>query len=238
MTIVSNFLSSITTMDATPPIVANDKPAYRDLVRLRDDFGFDPALAAGLAAADEVQTLPSNGASAGTFDMTLNLATGPVVVSSIAFNVAVAALETAIDSAASGTVPGWTNGDIAVSGTGTLDANTFTLTYSGASVSQRNHALPTFDNAGMTGGSQTAAAGTEGRPDRNGVAILFEIGYITNYPDHGVAPNDSAPVVADLGTVAPHLRLSHVTLKSLLEQINHDEGVDWFPVVGPKLNLL
>lgn len=235
MTIVSNFLATIDTMDTTPPITAGDKPAYRDLVRLRDG-GFDPALAAGLAGADEVQTLPSNGASAGTFDMTVNLTTGSVDVDTIAYNIAAAALETAIDSALNGVVPGWVDGDIAVSGAGTLDSSPLTLTYSGTSVSQRNHALPTFDNASMTGGTQTASASIEGRPDRNAVAILAELGYITTYPDHGVAPDDTTPNVVDRGLV--HLRVSQETLRSLLEQINHDEQVDWFPVVGPKLNLL
>ena len=133
--------------------------------------------------ADEVQSLQITGSpTGGTFDLTLYPpGQAEVVVTGLAYNIAAAALETAIDGAmTTAGVSGWTNGDITVAGTDILTGD-LTLTYndgtagSGA-LAYMNVAEATMDLTNLTGGTpassisttqEGAAAGTE-----NGVYIV------------------------------------------------------------------
>ncbi len=107
------------------------------------------------AANDEVGTIEITGTpTGGTWILELQIS-GLVQLdtAALAFNIAAAALETAIDTAASGVIPGWTNGDISVSGGTIEDGTGLTLTYDGTSVDDKNHRPPTADLSSLTGGT-------------------------------------------------------------------------------------
>lgn len=113
--------------------------------------GADPSKTSQLyrsgAGTDEVQNLGEIVSTSGTWSLTITLpGNTAVVVTPLAFNVAAAALETAIDTALDGVeINGvaFTAGDIAVTGTDINSAGGLDLTFSGASVAKMNIAACT-----------------------------------------------------------------------------------------------
>ena len=105
------------------------------------------------SANDEIQTIEITGSpTGGTWILELQISgLAQIDTAALAFDITDTALETAIDTAASGVIPGWTNGDIAVSGTDIL--NVLTLAFSGASVDEKNHRQSTADLTNLTGGT-------------------------------------------------------------------------------------
>jgi len=94
------------------------------------------------AGTDEVQSLAAIASTSGNWTLTITL-TGKdaFTTASLAFNITAAALETAIDVAATtASVPDWTNGDISCSG-GAMNANPIVLTFDGTSVDIQPHIL-------------------------------------------------------------------------------------------------
>ncbi len=122
---------------------------------------------------DEIQTIQVTGTpTGGTWDMTMNISgLAPVVITPMTFNITRASMETAINLTLNGFVPGWTDGDIPVTGVDILAG--LTITYSGASVDDADHGLPTADLANLTGGTPAfvTAATQEGNEagSQNGV---------------------------------------------------------------------
>src|SRR5262245_18449376 len=87
----------------------------------------------------------------GSFRLTINPAGGQsFTTGQVAHNASASVIQTAINVAASGVVPGWSNGDIAVLG-GPLTSAPLTLTYRGASVDFQEQGLVTFDATNLTG---------------------------------------------------------------------------------------
>lgn len=178
MGIFADFLSGAKSVDNNDPVTALDRAVHRDFDEIIAN-GDAASPGAAFDAANEVQTLAASGATAGTFDISVgfNTVNGNVfvAVTGIAYNAAPAAIESAIDSAvsAAGTVPGWTNGDISVSGAGTAQANPTVFTYDGASVASLAHPISTVDGTGLTGGgSEAFSETTAGQTARSPWAII------------------------------------------------------------------
>lgn len=116
---------------------------------------------AGGGTANAVHTIAQDATdhTGGTFTLTITLSSGETFTTAgIAYNANAATIESAIDTAASGVVPGWSNGHISVSG-GILQAAgaDVVLTFDGASVSgDPNHVLTVFDGSSLTGGTEPA----------------------------------------------------------------------------------
>lgn len=100
----------------------------------RDSDDFAPDTPSTVQAIKAWDTAPSSG----TFTLTITLADSTsFTTSAIAHDAVAAAIESAIDTAAA-SVPGWTAGDIAVTG-GPLASADVTLTFSGDSVAGESH---------------------------------------------------------------------------------------------------
>lgn len=98
-----------------------------------DDFAPDPI--ATVQTIKKWATAPT----AGSFTLQIVLANAETFTTAlILFNAAASVLLTAIDTAATGVVTGWTNGDIAVAG-GPLESADVVLTFSGTSVAGQSH---------------------------------------------------------------------------------------------------
>jgi len=136
---------------------------------------FTPALA---AEVDEVQSIaiyvPT--VSGGTFTLTISLlGLSPFTTANIAFDATAATIEAAIDTAAGiAAVPGFSAGDIAVTG-GDLVTTPVVLTFSGNSVDGQNHGLTTIDGALLTGGGSAGAitTTTNGSGVQDGNSLTF-----------------------------------------------------------------
>ena len=143
---------------------------------------------------DEVQQLAGSGATAGTFTLTVTLASeadpngvGPFTTGAIAFDAAPAAIQTALDSAMA-SLPTYVAGDIAVTGTTTADLGTTDFTFSGTSVENMNHPAMTVDGTGLTGGgSEAFTTTTEGEFVNQTTNITFSPAWGTPTP----ADNDT-----------------------------------------------
>ena len=117
---------------------------------------------------DEVQTVTGTGATTGDIQITLTLAPDPTLPSATpvvavvvaAWNETSAATQTALDTAVSGVLATYVNGDIAVTG-GPLNTTALTLTYSGTSVAKANHSTTVLGINGYDGTESTAVI-TEG----------------------------------------------------------------------------
>lgn len=131
------------------------------------------------AANDEVQSLTASGATAGTFTMDIYISgyDTPFTTAAIAYNANQATIQSAVDTALA-TLPGYTNGDVAVTNAGTADLNATTLTFSGTSVDELNHPQVEVDNSGLTGGSHTPSTTTDGNEagSENGVYVVQATG--------------------------------------------------------------
>ncbi len=111
---------------------------------------------------DEVQDLSASTASAGTFTVTVTLdprndptSVGPFTTAPMAFDIATAAHQTALDLAMA-TLPTYVAGDITVVNASTPDLATTNYQFDGTSVENANHPAMTVDGAGLTGGGGEA----------------------------------------------------------------------------------
>lgn len=192
MGLVSDMLTNFG-MDATPPVDANQRRAYRELKQIVDEG--DIVLSAAMTAADEVQSMAvySPQATGGTFTLTVTFASGEsTTTAAIAFGAIASVIETAIDVAATAEpITGWVNGHISVSG-GALDTAPVVFTFDGASVDELNHPLIVADGALLTPTADSDGAitvTTSGGPDRPGYAILAALSIVGGtLPAYGVTP--------------------------------------------------
>lgn len=124
----------------------------------RDGLDFAPDTPSTVQTLLQYATNPS----AGNITVTITLADGTsFTTADIAYDAVASTIETAIDAAATGSVTGWTNGDIAVSG-GPLTTGNVTLTFSGDSVKDKAHsARPVVaTSTGWTGGTLATVTGS------------------------------------------------------------------------------
>ena len=136
----------------------------------------------GAAGTDEVQQLAAHVAvvSSGNFTITINLAgEAPFTTANIAYDAVQAAIEGAIDTAAtSASVGGWTNGDISVALVGDLTVNAASFTYDGSSVNSTNQPELTVSDVDLGGGGSLGAVSTT----TPGVAGTNEVQTIAIFP--------------------------------------------------------
>ncbi len=136
---------------------------------------FTPALA---AEVDEVQSIAifSGTVSGGNYTLTISLnGLSPFTTANIPHNSNAATIEGAIDTAAGiAAVPGFSAGDIAVTG-GDLTTTPVVLTFSGNSVDGQNHGLTTINDVDLAGGGSPGAVTTttNGSGVQNGDSLTF-----------------------------------------------------------------
>lgn len=198
--VLATLIANAKTFSASTPREAQRKTAYQSLrdILQKGDFEYP----ANCVAVNEVQQIAihEDGVDGGTFTLRFTLANGTTfVTAAINHNANAAAITTAINTAAGlASVPGWTNGDIVVTG-GPLTTTPLVLTFSGTTVAAQNMGL-TVITSSLTDGGVPEAAGavtvtTAGQATRTAWAALMVLGLVT-----------SAPPVAGVDPVDPTVR--------------------------------
>ncbi len=157
---------------------------------------------------DEIQVIAqyARAPSGGTYTLYFddNVET-PLTTAAIAFDATAATIETAVDTAFTA-YPSWTNGDVAVteSGSAGISDGTVTLTFDGTSVDEKNWDPTIVDGALLTG--VTASSGTSlglqslvlnsTNTDLVPVGARFTIATETGTPIHTVTARDNNPADA------------------------------------------
>lgn len=142
----------------------------------------DSDVRTAFAAKDEVTVIPeqTDAGAADTYTLTIEL---PVLgvsftTAAIAYNAVASAIESAIDTAATGVVPGWTNSDISVTmeNAAGLDDGDVTLTFDGNSVDE-TPALVTLTPTGFTATGPIVRS-TAGQGARKAAQALYDLNVI------------------------------------------------------------
>jgi hypothetical protein len=182
MGILADLLANSASID--PSVPREDRVTHRQVRGFIDRIG-DPdtyPTNTGDEAVDQVQELAAHDGvvSGGTFALTFTLQDGTTFTTAgIAFDAVAATIEAAIDTAALPKVPGFTAGDIAVTG-GPLASDPIVFTFDGASVAGKNHGIIVGDDALITGGGGLGAITIEtvGQPVRVALAALVVLGIL------------------------------------------------------------
>lgn len=197
MGVYADFLAHTTVIDKTEPQVACDRIAYNELVRLRDSF--DPETPAGFEARDEVQTIgPFTGDVYCSYTLTIVDPDGTQITTALIPYFAIPAMiETAINAVCNGTITGWSDGDISVSGYA-LDEGDVTLTFSGNSVTQQNFGLTVVTVFDVIGSSEPGDVTViqSGQRQRYAWAVMQNLGLYGSPPNQG----EALPSLATLAT--------------------------------------
>lgn len=174
MGLFSNLLATAKTFDTTLPITALDKVVVRELQAIVDQG--DVTLPAILESINEVQQIEKyvTDFTNGEFTLTIKLNNAAqFTTAGIAFDAVAAAVETAIDVAATAASLGigWTNGDIEVLGGNLLAVGSaLTLGFTGTSVRNRDHDQSIINLNTLTGGDLAVPSVTTTASGNSGVA--------------------------------------------------------------------
>jgi hypothetical protein len=201
MGIYADFLTRTTVVDKTEPQVAMDRIAYNELVRLRDQF--DPEVPAAFEARDEAQSIAqyTDTVTGGNFTLTITDPDGvKITTANIAHDANAATVESAIDTACNGTIDGWSDGDISVSG-GDLTSAAVTLQFSGNSVTQQNFGLTTINDVDLEGAGEPGevTATKKGQQKRYAWAVMHNLGLYGTPPNQGEALSSLATLATAPG---------------------------------------
>ncbi len=150
MGIFSEFLGRTTIVDTERPIVAMDRVTVQDLTYRMNKR--DPDYLPIFDTKAEIQQVGifANEVTSGNYTLTVLTHNGETFTTvNILYNANAATVETRLNTAATGTITGWTNGDISVSG-GPLTVSPLVLTFDGASVVGKNHGLTTIADVDLT----------------------------------------------------------------------------------------
>jgi len=209
----------------------------------------DTPLPAQFQATNEVQQIAafSGTATGGTFTLTITLFGGTLLTTAaIVYNASAATIQSAIDVAAAGVVPGWTNGDIVVAG-GPFTVAAVTFTYSGNSVSGKNHSQISINGASLVGATNevqqiavyndTATGGTFQIVHNSGEAESFTTAPIAY--DASAATIQTAIDVAATGVVTGwangHIAVTGGPLTTTPVTITYSgdsvDGINWPTIV-------
>jgi hypothetical protein len=201
MGIFSDILAS-RYVDSLPERTALDRDFVLQLEKLVQDGDAEYPGASWLAKNEIQFILNDLPPSSGTWDLTffLDFPRRKVVVSDIAYDADDTEIESDIDSVMSGKVPGWSDGDISVTG-GPLWFTDIEFTFSGASVSGRNHEMIIADYFGLTGGGiqYPPLIGSEGQTKRMSWAALTALGFLSNST---VPPTQNNPIPGSFSITA------------------------------------
>lgn len=221
MGIFTNFLDQSVTIDKTPEINSLSRRVVSEIQREidrgdpeRPPLVYDPR--------NERQTLLPNGATGGTFTGTMgvrfNNTNHQVPVGDIPYNVNESGLQTILDNALSGVVPGYVNGDLDVfiSGAGNTSINSAQLRYSGDSLKETRHPVGSIDSSGLIGGVEILIERIDGQTARDVWAvmkIMSLVGFGVIPPEQGT-PNPSLTHIIDRDTT----RFSEPTLRAIAKE--------------------
>lgn len=224
--IFNDLLSNASTFDSSPTRTGVSRSVVRELEGIRDLLD-DPGYQNGFTGRDEVQQIADydGTVSGGTFDLTINLAGGTsFTAEEIDYDATSSQIQDAIDVAADGTVTGWSNGDIAVTG-GPLTTDPISLKFTG-SVGNANHPLVSVDGGELEGEGEVGAITqvTSGQSGRSALAVLFACGiFAGTLPEQGGAPNNIVDAAGFTPGPNPH-RISEDSIRALCLQAAIDEG--------------
>jgi hypothetical protein len=194
MGLFADFITNTTVVDKTEPQVGLDRIAYNELVGLQNRV--DPTHPPQCEAKDEVQVMTKHVAtvSGGNFTVTIVDELGVShTTANILYNANAATIEGAIDTKMTAdSYAGWTNGDISVALTGDLTANDATVTYDGASVTEKNFGLLVLTDVDLSGGGTVGVptTTTNGQPIRYAWSLMWALGLYQTPPAYGVALDD------------------------------------------------
>lgn len=231
MGVFTDFLAKTKTIDTEPPRDGLERAEMRQLRALMDRLG-DPDYPAGFEATNEVQSIDvfTGTVDGGTFDLTV----AGVTVAGLGYDADAAAIQTAVDVACDGVIPGYSNGDIAVTG-GPLTTDPVVLTFSGASVAGRKHDLVTLDGSSLTGGGDVGEVTvvTNGQADRTAWAVLYYSGVVSEVPVQGEAYVVAAPTSPMSNCYYPDQGFIRALAKeAAIEDGNADVEVEILKAVG------
>lgn len=225
MGVLADLLANAKSFDGSDPAEGSSRVAKRRLETFINELGDRDYPAGAGSAVDEVQVveqLTEDTTLGGTYTLTFVLHDGTTFTTgNIAFGANAATITTAINAAADPKVQGFVAGDIAVTGGG-LDAADVTITFSGASVRQRNHGLVTIDDTLITGGSaNSVTVTTDGHPVRTGLSALVAIGILgPSLPANGATTGFD---VQNARGSFPH-GFDEQTVKLIVDQAQIEEG--------------
>jgi hypothetical protein len=146
--------------------------------------GIDPPVPAAAAAINAVGSLADSTMTAGNMTLTIGVRQADGTIESattgnILFSATAATVETAIDTALTGIVTGWTNGDISVSGTA-VNSGPLTFTFDGSSVAGKQAPLIVLTDVDGTGGAWgVPSVTTDGQTERAALSVLLALNVIS-----------------------------------------------------------
>lgn len=235
MTVLSDALSLAKTYDVTGDIQSEDKIIHRDLARYEDqDYP------ASLLLGSEVQTITPGNRTGGTFNIVVtDVVSGQVITTASAtHNFPAFAWTADFDFQADTDIPGYTAGDLSITGGPFGSGGSNLVVTFGGVLSGRDQPLITFTDLGSLTGGDTDPAVSEtskGQPGRFWFAALKLMGVIEGTdPAFGAAPSGQYTVnTRDQLANYPSAR----TIKALLREATVQEGQDWETELLPLLNL-
>jgi hypothetical protein len=144
----------------------------------------DPPVPAAAAATNGVYDVAQATQTSGNMTLTVSVRQANGVVESattanILFSAVAATVESAIDTALTGVVTGWTNGDVSVSGTAVNNADNIVLTFDGTSVAGRTVTVVLNDVDGAGGAWGAVTVTTEGQTERAALGVLIALNVVT-----------------------------------------------------------
>ena len=184
MGVFQDFLDNAKTFKSTDPVAR--------FVQQIINRQLDPALPSAAGATDAVHSVATSTQTSGNMTLTVTLRNGETFTTgNIAYNANAAAVESAIDSAATtASITGWTNGDISVSGTA-VDNGPIVLTFDGSSVAGIAHPVTVLTDVDGAGGAWGAVSiTTKGQTIRRALGVLFALSVL----DDATVPEQSADV--------------------------------------------
>ena len=200
---IATFLADGSTQNKAPAYYkGQQRHTYKELKDLQAVH--DTALASPYlkASANSVISATTN-ASSGNFTITMNCPKSGVAVTTgnIAYNAAVATIQTAVDAALAGqTIEAtYVADDVKASGAGVISGNAVTLTANGTSVNGAAMTVTTA-NVDMDAFEQTVTAGVIGTQNRPAEAILAQHSVVTPLTvptPQGMTPSDGDYVLGD-----------------------------------------
>ena len=163
MGLYTDFIAHSTLIDKTEQQEGPQRITYNEL--LRHQARLDAATPAAFGALDAVQVINAftPTVASGNYTITIvdELGTSHTTANLVFSDVA-ATIESAIDTKMTAdSYASWTNGDISVALTGNLTANAATLTFDGASVTEKNMGQATVANVDLAGAGTVNGATTD-----------------------------------------------------------------------------
>lgn len=225
MTVINDALSNATSYDITGEIDPLSRRIYKDLQRLKDL----PYPDADLMKRSEIQTITPGDHILGTFDVDFTLADGSSFsLTTLSVSLTASVLQTNIDAEAAIEIPGYSSGDISVTGGpfGLGGSNTV-ITFAGESV-KGPQPLVEVDGGLLIGGTTEPQVSTtqSGIPEnRFWLGIFKMLGLLVgNNPAWGQSPLGQYTVVSK-DEVENYLHQE--TIVKLLKEASIREGQDW-----------